>query len=114
MSIPDSAAYGPGKQYFLVDSEQLAQLILDLSPEIRLDCKRLEESIREMVNLDRARAGLDKPSGTLTLWPNKNKTSSSHPDMLGDGRIAGRSYRAAAWFSGEHNLKISVLPAERK
>ena len=106
--------YGEGNQYFLVNSDQLRQLIIDWSPEIRLDCKRLEETLREMVKVDRARTGLDRPSGALTLWPNKNKTLDTHPDLVGDGRIAGRNYRAAAWFSGEHNLKVSVLPAERK
>jgi hypothetical protein len=103
-----------GKQYFLVDSDQLQQLIVDLSPEIRRDVKRMEDMIREMVDTDRAKAGLDKPSGSLTLWPNKQKTKPTHPDMLGDGQIAGRKYRLAAWFKGEHNLSISVLPAERK
>jgi len=113
-SEPDPKAYGTGKRYYLLDEDQLAQLILDNSPEIRRDCKRLEDTLKEMVDTDRAKAGLDKPSGSLTLWPNKNKTKPSHPDLLGDGRIAGRNYRVAAWFSGDHNLKISVLPAERK
>lgn len=106
--------YGAGKEYFLVELSQLRQLIIDYSPEIRRDTNRMADMIREIVDTDRAKAGLDKPSGSLTLWPNKHKTLVSHPDMLGEGRIAGRAYRAAAWFSGEHNLKISVLPAERK
>lgn len=109
-AMPD---YGPGKQYFLVNSDQLRQLVIDWSPEIHHDVNRMEDLIRQMVDTDRAKAGLDNPKGTLTLWPNKNKKGANSPDMLGSGSVQGRVYRAAAWFSGDDNIKISILPPSK-
>jgi hypothetical protein len=102
------------RRFLIVDQDRLRQVVLELSPELRRDTEHLATLIKELVTFEREKAGFDKPRGTLTLWPNKNKTLSAHPDMLGDGRIAGRQYRVAAWFQGEHNLKVSVLPAQRK
>ena len=113
-SEPEPSAYGPGKSYHLVTTEQLEQLIIDMSPEIRHDTNRMSDMIREMVDLERTKSGLDNPKGTLTLWPNKKKASENQPDMLGAGVVQGRKYEAAAWFHGDDNVRISILPAPRK
>lgn len=108
------ATEAQGDQYWILNADQLRQLILDCSPDIRRDTNRMADLIREMVDTERAKVGLDRPTGSLTLWPNKHKTRPTDPELLGEGRIAGRNYRLAAWFKGEHNLQVSVLPAERK
>lgn len=101
---------GPDKQ-FLVTEGSLRQLLLDDSPALRRDTEHLAELIKELVKFEREKAGLDKPSGTIELLPNKDKKSPSDPDLTGWGRVAGRQYRAAAWLaSSGDKLKISLLP----
>lgn len=47
--------------------------------------------------------------GSLALYPNKNQRKPTDPDFLGDGKIAGRQYRAAVWKSGE-TYQLKVIP----
>jgi hypothetical protein len=47
--------------------------------------------------------------GDLKLVPNKAKRSYSAPGFIGEGKVAGRLYRAAAWRSAE-GLSISLIP----
>jgi hypothetical protein len=105
---------GPGRRFYIVDEERLRQLILDFSPDIRRDTERMSDLIRQMVGFEREKAGLDKPGGIIELWPNKKKKHASDPDMIGTGRIAGRSYCAASWLSKTDKLKVSLLPPKRK
>jgi hypothetical protein len=45
--------------------------------------------------------------GWLALHPNKVKTFQHGPEALGEGKIAGRAYRASMWIeSDEHGQKI--------
>lgn len=90
--------YGSGKQYFLVDSDQLERLILDYSPEIRHDTNRMADLIREMVDTEREKRGLDKPDGKATLELNPNKRSGSDCDYRGLMWVAGRMYTVRAWI----------------
>jgi hypothetical protein len=47
--------------------------------------------------------------GDITLLPNKLKRSPASPDFIGEGKVAGRCYRAAEWInSGGHC--VSLLP----
>jgi DnaB-like helicase N terminal domain len=47
--------------------------------------------------------------GDITLLPNKLKRSPSSPDFVGEGKVAGRFYRAAEWInSGGHC--VSLVP----
>jgi hypothetical protein len=47
--------------------------------------------------------------GDITLLPNKLKRSPSSPDFVGEGKVAGRFYRAAEWInSGGHS--VSLMP----
>jgi hypothetical protein len=105
--------YGPGKSWFLVNEEQLREKIVELSPEIHRDTGRMEDLIREMVKLEREKAGLDDPRGNIELSPYKKK-GLSDPDLTGAGRIAGRDYRVAGWISKNGNLRIGLLPPRRK
>jgi hypothetical protein len=115
MKIPESepaaevCASLQGRQYWIVNEDQLRQLILDYGPDIRRDTERMGDMIRELVKLDREKAGLDKPAGALELFANKEKKRPSDPDFTGAGWIAGRDYRAAAWISHTAKLKISLL-----
>ena len=47
--------------------------------------------------------------GDLKLVPNKAKRSYSAPGFIGEGKVAGRLYRAAAWRTAE-GLSISLIP----
>jgi hypothetical protein len=102
--------YGQGRRFFIVEEEGLRQMIAALSPDIRRDTERMADLIREMVSIERQKAGLDKPHGSLELFPNKEKKLASDPDLTGAGRIAGRFYRAAGWVSKTDTLRISLLP----
>jgi hypothetical protein len=83
---------------------------LDCSPQIHADAQAMTTIIRELVNLEREKLGLDRPRGTAELYLNKEKKQPSDPDLTGSGFIAGRRYRAAAWFSGKDKIRISLLP----
>jgi hypothetical protein len=103
-----------GRRFFIVDEDELRQKIIEMSPEIRRDTERMADLIREMVALERQKAGLDNPRGTIEISPNKAKKHPSEPDLSGFGHVAGRSYRAAGWRSVTDKLKISLLPPKRK
>jgi hypothetical protein len=90
-------------------SDQRRRLI-DSSPQIHTDVESMTALIRELVNLEREKLGLDRPRGTLELYLNKEKNQPSDPDLTGSGFIAGRRYRAAAWRSAKDKLRISLLP----
>jgi hypothetical protein len=47
--------------------------------------------------------------GDFKLVPNKARRSYSAPDFIGEGKVAGRLYRAAAWRSAE-GLSVSLIP----
>jgi hypothetical protein len=84
--------------------------LIDSSPQIHADVQSMTALIRELVNLEREKLGLDRPRGALELYLNKGKKQPSDPDLTGSGFIAGRRYRAAAWLSGKDKLRISLLP----
>jgi hypothetical protein len=84
--------------------------LIDSSPQIHTDVESMTSLIRELVNLEREKLGLDRPRGTLELYLNKGKKQHGDPDLTGSGFIAGRRYRAAAWLSGKDKLRISLLP----
>jgi hypothetical protein len=113
LSSPHESS-GPGRRFLIVDEDQLRQLIIQLSPDIRRDTDRMGDFIRELVTLEREKTGLDNPRGTLELWPNKEKKDPSHPDLIGTGRIAGRLYQATGWLSKANKVKIALLPRKRK
>jgi hypothetical protein len=98
-ALPDPRAYGPGKRYFLVNEEQLRQLIIDFSPDIHRDVNRMEDLIHAIIATEREKAGLDKPDGKATLELNTLKRSDGDCDYIGKIRIAGRMYNARAWIA---------------
>jgi hypothetical protein len=101
---------GPGRRFFIVDEDQLHDKILELSPELQRDTERMADLIREMVKFEREKLGLDNPRGALELCRNQQKFKASDPDLIGGGRIAGRSYRAAGWLWGKEKIRIALLP----
>jgi hypothetical protein len=103
---------GLGKSWYLVNDDQLREMIVAMSPEIRHDTDRMTDLLREMVKTDRAKAGLDNPEGIIELTLHK-KQKDSDPDMTGSGRVAGRQFRAFAWLGKTGKLKVSLLPAKR-
>jgi len=107
---PDS--FAPGKAFYIVDEERLRQLIIDLSPQIQHHCNQMGDLIREIVSLEREKLGLDRPAGIIELEI-YNKQKPEDPELVGIGRIAGRTYQAAAWLTQKGKLKISLLPRKR-
>jgi len=97
-----------------MDDQALRERIKELSPQIKADVDHMAALIRELVNLERAKAGLDDPKGSITLRPNPDKKTSTDPDLLGAGHITGRNYRAAAWTTKDGQLKIALLWPRRK
>jgi DnaB-like helicase N terminal domain len=47
--------------------------------------------------------------GDITLLPNKLKRSPSSPDFIGEGKVAGRCYRAAEWINSAGH-SVSLVP----
>jgi hypothetical protein len=105
---------GPGRRFFLVNEDQLRQLILDYSPDIRRDTDRMGDLMRELIKFEREKAGFDKPGGTIELSRNRTKKEAGHPDLIGSGVIAGRSYRVVAWFPSKGKIRIRLLPRNTK
>jgi len=102
-----------GRAFYIVDEDALRAKILQFSPEIHRDTLRMEDMIRELVNHEREKLGLDNPRGALELIDNTQKKDSDHPDLIGSGFIAGRPYRAAGWLAKNGKLKIALLPLKR-
>ena len=94
--------------------DDLRRRLIQEDPQIKSEVELMANMIRELVNLERAKLGLDNPRGTIELWPNKEKKHASEPDFWGAGKIAGRSYRAAGWLAKSDKIKISLLPPKRK
>ena len=99
-----------GQRWFLLNEDQLDLLIRRISPQIHDDINRQEDLIRELVNLERTKLGLDKPTGSIELWANKDKKYAREPDFIGSSRIAGRYYRAAAWLCPPDRIRIELGP----
>jgi hypothetical protein len=47
--------------------------------------------------------------GDITLLPNKLKRSPASPDFIGEGKVAGRFYRAAEWINSAGHC-VSLVP----
>jgi hypothetical protein len=47
--------------------------------------------------------------GDITLLPNKLKRSPASPDFVGEGKVAGRCYRAAEWINSAGHC-VSLVP----
>jgi hypothetical protein len=100
-------------QVLSIALEDQRRRLLDASPQIQAGVESMTALIRELVNLEREKLGLDRPRGTLELYLNKEKKQPSDPDLTGSGLIAGRRYRAAAWLSGKDKIRVSLLPKAR-
>jgi hypothetical protein len=48
--------------------------------------------------------------GSITLYPNKAKTSLLAPDAAGEAKIAGRRYQAALYIDSQQVFRISLVP----
>jgi hypothetical protein len=103
----------PGKEYFLVDSDQLEQLILKLSPEIRYSSRQLADVLAEIVHLEREKRGLGPRGGKGSLELNKNRPLNPHaPDYTGEVAISGKRYFVKAYVGSDQqfiNLTCSPL-----
>jgi hypothetical protein len=110
---PADSKAGQGKAFYLVDLDQLRELIIEFSPDIRRDTERIAASIHELVNLERAKLGLDDPRGTIELVRNPKAGGLGEADFSGWGTVCGRRFRAGAWFHGPDKIRIGLLPAKK-
>jgi hypothetical protein len=106
--------YGQGRRLYVLEEDQLRQAILDMTPDIRRDTERLADVLCDLVKLEREKRGLDRPRGTIELYPNRKKKHTTDPDLTGSGWIAGREYRVAAWVSARDKIRIALLPRKAK
>jgi hypothetical protein len=98
----------------LIAEDDLRRRLMEMSPQLHHDTELMADLIRELVKLEREKAGLDKPHGTLELGSNKEKRSKTDPDLIGSGTVRGHFYRASAWLSENHKLRILLSPKDRK
>lgn len=65
-------------------------------------------------NMDPPQPVIRFTGGELYLSLNKTKTKDSDPDLVGHGKVAGLSYKAAAWITTDpragDSLRVSLLP----
>jgi hypothetical protein len=93
----------------IAEDDQRRRLI-ESSPQIKADVDLMAAMIRELVNLEREKLGLDRPRGFITLYLNREKKRTSEPDLTGSGKIAGRRYQVAGWISGKEKIRVAVFP----
>ena len=96
-----------------IAEDTLRERLIAISPQIKADVELMAKVIREMVDLEREKLGLDNPRGKIKLTPN-DKDSPGDPDLIGTGRVAGRYYAAAAWLTNDDGIQISLLPRKQK
>ena|SRR5262245_61763446 len=96
-----------------IAEDVLRQRVIDTYPEIRSEVDRMTDLIRELVRLEREKAGLDDPRGMIELVINQHKKHPSEPDATGNAKIAGRFYQAIAWRK-TNKIKIALLPPKRQ
>lgn len=86
---------------------------IQLTDADRLDFAHLEQLLRELVELDRAKAQPDVPRGTrirVTLYPDKLPKPGADPSFGGSLRLGSRSFSLRAWVASNHefiNLELS-------
>lgn len=97
-----------------IAEDTLRERLIAISPQIKADVELMAKVIREMVDLEREKLGLDNPRGKIKLAPNNDKDSPGDPDLIGTGRVAGRYYAAAAWLTNDDGIQISLLPRKQK
>jgi hypothetical protein len=98
----------------LIAEDDLRRRFMVMSPHLQAQTEVMAQLIRELVNLEREKRGLDRPSGKIELYPNKEKKHPTEPDLTCAGFVCGRSYRAAGWLSKPDKVKITLLPQKPK
>jgi hypothetical protein len=97
-----------------IAEEDFRRRVIEQAPKIRADVELMAQMIRELVNLEREKRGLDNPRGTLELRPNPEKRSPTDSDLIGSGSVRGHFYRASGWLSKTEKLRILLLPQRSK
>jgi len=93
--------------------DTLRERILLIAPELRHDINVMADVIRELVKLERDKAGLDAETGGLELHPNESRSSEHAPHLIGSGTVAGRRYEAAAWLAPNNVLRVALIKPRR-
>lgn len=96
-----------------IDEESLRERLIAMSPQLRQEHEHIAGLLRELVNLERQKMGLDHPGGKLWLYPNQEKKNDTDPDLIGKGLVNARPYQAAGWVTKSKKLKIALLPPRR-
>jgi hypothetical protein len=94
--------------------DDLANRFIETTPQLHADVQVMAAMIRELVNTEREKRGLDRLRGAGQLGPNQNKVSAPEPDFIGEAKIAGYSYRIEGRKSHDHFrghfLDLKFLP----
>jgi hypothetical protein len=102
------------EQILRIAEDDLRARVMEISPQIARSVELEADMIRELVELERQKAGLDKTGGTIHLYPYKEKNDPAEPDIVGSARISGCSYRAAGWLTKNGGLRIALVPGKRQ
>jgi len=105
----DDQAWRTERILRIAEDDQRRRLI-ESYPQIKADVDLMAAMIRELVNLEREKLGLDRPRGFITLYLNRERKNAHSPDLTGSGKIAGRQYQAAGWISGKEKIRVAVFP----
>jgi hypothetical protein len=97
------------KEFHFTENE-LREFIITRVSEIHADAIALTNVLRDMVKLDREKAGLDNSKGSIQLVVNQHKVDAHSPDLIGKARVAGRNYDAAAWINPNNSIRVALLP----
>ena len=93
--------------------DQVVKRVLAASPEFRHDVNLMADLMRQLVRLERDKAGLDENTGRIDLYPNQAKNDPAQPDFIGAGSYADNRIQAAAWLR-KNSLCVTLvqIPAQ--
>jgi len=106
---------GQGQAWFLVNEDQLRQMIVDLAPQVRHDVDIMADLIREMIKIEREKTASAQPSApiSLYLYPGKKKQKYD-PDFVGKTVIRGRDFEALGRYGFDPDkrkvLRLTLSP----
>ena len=88
--------------------DALLEKIIQEIPALGAQARIIAQALRENVQWERRKRRLDSPKGTIWLYASKQKQNKSQPDFIGKGKVAGLSYKAAAWVNDQNAWRIGL------
>jgi hypothetical protein len=94
------------------NEDELRERIKEISPEIRHDVNLMADEIRELVRLERDKAGIPNNTAGIWLLPNERKSSDKDPDFVGRGLFNGQRLDVCGWLRSDSiAITLRQIPA---